>query len=449
MAIDLDSGQGLFDRVGKVGRLVNIINRWCGNASITLAGSEIQTDLPAELLQVQSAGTDTDLDIRRLFWDLTSSYTQLMSSSESLLSKVSQALQAAIILQVANDIPLTSNTLTLALTELIRQMRANGDYVSDPAIGVSLTPGSNTGNGTIVSSLKSADGYNLDNVLAENVAVTVAAASTTGATRLRLSGEAAAPSSLSADWPGGSGASLSLTAVPPGASTDKLTNGAFDAFSPTNTPTGWTIDVGTVGTTILEEASTKFAGTKALKIAGNGSQLTGISQTLTGLSSRTPYAFNLWMRNSTNPAAGILQIDLYDGASVINDEAGNANSFTVDLTTLGTSFTPKNFTFRLPEPVPATVKLRIHLTTAITNTHSLYLDHAAFQAATALYAHGPYVAAFSGSTEWSLDDTFTLAVTNDRAGRFQEMFERLFSMRSKGLLLPTTGSSAINDNLLD
>jgi hypothetical protein len=449
MAVPLDGGTGVFDRVGKVGRLVNLINRWCGNAGVTLAGSEITTDLPTELSALQVSGYDADMDVRRLFWDLSSSYAQLMSSSESLLSRVAQAMQSGLIGQVANDTPLVSNTLVVALTELIRQMRANGDYVTPSVVGSSLTAGSNTGNGTVVVSLKNRDGYTTENALAETVALTVSTASTTGTTRLRASGEAASASSLSADWPTGSGASRSLTAVPAGGSSDKLTNGAFDAFSPSNTPTGWTVDVGTIGTTILEEASTKFAGTKALKIAGNGSQLTGISQLLTGLSSRTPYAFNLWMRNSTNPAAGVLQVDLYDGSGIINDEAGNTNSFTVNLTSLGTSFTPKNFTFRLPEPVPATVRLRIHLTTAITNTHSLYLDHAAFQAATELYDQGPWLAAFSGSTEWSLDDTFALAITNDRAGKFQEIFERLFSMRAKGLLLPTTGSNLILDTLLD
>lgn len=445
MAIDLNSGNGLFDRIGKIGRLVNLINRWCGNAGVTLAGSEITTDLPSELSSIQLAGTDADMVLRDMFWTLGPSFTQCISSNESLLSKLSQTAQSALIRQVALDTPLAANTLENALTELIAQMRSGSHYVSDPAIAATVTAGgSNVGNGKLTVSLRTPDGYNADNVLAETVSCAA-----TSPTRLQLRGEAVISSPISYTWPGGSGCNRTLSAVSPGGSADKLANGDFEAFSPTNTPTSWTIDTGTVGTTLLEEASTKFAGSKALRFAGNGSQLTAISQVLSGLSSRTPYAFNIWMRNSTNPAAGILAIDLYDGSGVINDEAGNANSFTVDLTTLGTTFTAKNFTFRLPEPVPASVRLRIRLTTAITNTHSLYLDHACLQAATELYDQGPWVAAFAGSTPFSLDDTFDIAVTNDRAGKFQEMFERLFSMRSKGLLLPTTGSNAISDTLLD
>lgn len=445
MAITLTGGNGLFDRIGKIGRMVNLVNRWCGNAGVTLAGSEITTDLPSELVAIQGVGSDLDMVLRELYWSLGPSFTQCISANESLLSKLLQTAQSALIRQVVLDKPLAANTLENALIELISQMQSGGDYVSDPTIAATVTAGgSNVGNGKLTVSLRTPDGYDSDNVLGETISCAA-----TSPTRLQLRGAAPVSSTLSYTWPGGSGCSRTLSAVSPGDSADKLANGGFEAFSPADTPTSWTIDTGTVGTTLLEETSTKFAGSSALRFSGNGSQLTSISQVLSGLSSRTPYAFNIWMRNSTNPAAGALAIDLYDGSGVINDEAGNANSFTVDLTTLGTTFVAKNFTFRLPEPVPASVRLRIRLTTAITNTHSLYLDSACLQAASELYDQGPWVAAFAGSTPFSLDDTFDIAVTNDRAGKFQEMFERLFSMRSKGLLLPTTGSNAISDTLLD
>lgn len=449
MALDFDSGNGLFDRIGQLGRIVNLVNRWCGNASITLGSSEITTDVQAEILALQSLGASSgDPSAVQLYFGMGSNISQIISSSESFLSRLAETVQSAIILEVNKDTPLASLTIEAALAEIIRQMKAGGDYVSSPTISASVAAGTNDGNGTLVVSLASADGDDLDNIFAEDIKVSVTTTSTSGTPQLSAVGEAAVTNALSYAWPGGSGASKSITAVQSGSSYDKLTNGGFENFSPTDTPTGWTIDVGTVSTTILEEASTVFRGSKSLKIAGNGSQLTGISQTLTGLSSRTPYAFNMWGKMSSAPAAGVLQIDLYDGASVINDEAGNPNSFTVNLTTLGTTFVPINRTFRLPEPVPPTVKLRIHLTTALSNTKNLYLDNACLAASTELYNHGPWVCAFSGSSEWSLDDTFTITTATDRAGQFQEMFERLYSMRNKRLLLPTSGSHAIADTPL-
>ena len=47
-----------------------------------------------------------------------------------------------------------------------------------------------------------------------------------------------------------------------------------------------------------------------------------------------------------------------------------------------------------------------------------------------------------------IGDTFTIAVTNNRAGSFQEWFERFFDMRAKGLLLPSDTSGSIADSLI-
>jgi len=65
-----------------------------------------------------------------------------------------------------------------------------------------------------------------------------------------------------------------------------------------------------------------------------------------------------------------------------------------------------------------------------------------------LYAGGPFVGIFSGATPAVNDDAWTLTVTNDRAGQFQEWYERAFDMRNKGFLLPTSGVTLIPDSLI-
>ena len=161
------------------------------------------------------------------------------------------------------------------------------------------------------------------------------------------------------------------------------------------------------------------------------------------------YAFGGLFLSPSAPAAGVITVDLYDGSAVINDDYGTANSFTIDCTTLTTSFAWKTGSFRLPRTLPPLVYLRIHVSTAITNTKIVYFDDCRFVQMAELYAGGPSVAILSGSTPFAQGDYYTLTSTNDRAGLIQEWFERAFAMRERGLLLPydTGGTETIVDTL--
>ncbi len=153
----------------------------------------------------------------------------------------------------------------------------------------------------------------------------------------------------------------------------------------------------------------------------------------------------------STPAAGVLQVDLYDGSAVINDDAGTANSFTIDLTAEQTFFRSTTAFFRLPEPLPDTVTLRIHMTTALSNTTSVFIDEVALVEATRLYADGgPYAAIFAGGTDFAVDDEFRIAVTNGREGALQEMFDVFFDTSALGVKLPsaTGGGETIADSVI-
>lgn len=184
-----------------------------------------------------------------------------------------------------------------------------------------------------------------------------------------------------------------------------------------------------------------YSGARSLEFDSDGSQLTEIRQAVT-LEAGTVYAVNLLAKTDSVPAAGVLTVDLYDGSAIINDDATTANSFTISAPGLTTSFVAKNGFFRTPTILPPIVYLRIRISTGVSNTSSVFIDQVQLVAATELYLGGPQVAIFAGSTPFQGEDTALLECTNNRAGEFQEWFERAFDMREKGLLLPSdTGAS--------
>lgn len=222
----------------------------------------------------------------------------------------------------------------------------------------------------------------------------------------------------------------------------------------------------TGGTPLITHATTTagtaevYTGSKAMYFESDGAELTAIYQRVT-LLAETPYAVNCWMIADSAPAAGVIKIELLDGigGSVINDSDGNANSLTIDATDLTTSWqdlttlaalSSTEATFRLPEVVPDIVYLKIHVTTAVTNTRQVFFDRASLVAMSELYDGGPFAVAFSGATEFKAGDEWTIAVTNDRAGEVQEYYQRAFGMRSRGLLLPSNsaGSETVADTVI-
>ena len=235
--------------------------------------------------------------------------------------------------------------------------------------------------------------------------------------------------------------------IEPTISGSLLTNGGFESWSVSNVPDGWSEDTGAPGTNFFEETSVVHRGAAALRIAGAATNDI-LSQTLTGLLSFKPYAVNLFCKCSGTPAAGVLTVELVDGNTVTNDAAGTPNSFTVALTSLGTTYLPKNAVWRLPSTIPPTVKVRLRLSTALSVGTNLYVDTMALAAMTNLYAGGPYISMFEGATNFGGGDTWSVAVADDYAGTWQWMFNRLFGMASLGLQLPITGSTTISASLL-
>lgn len=200
----------------------------------------------------------------------------------------------------------------------------------------------------------------------------------------------------------------------------------------------------TGGTPAINHATTTagsahvIRGARSVEFDSNGSQLTTINVPVS-LDALAQYAACVWMKTDSAPAAGVITIDLVDGigGAVINDDAGTANSYTVDCTALTTSFVAKTGVFRTPANLPSTVYFRIRISTAISNTSSVFLDEACLVPMTQLYAGGPSAAAFQGPVTWEKDDRATITVTNDRGGALHEHMNRAFALRDNDLLLPS------------
>lgn len=450
MAIDLDGGDGLFDRLGKIQHVINITNTFLGGTS---AG-----DLPEEVEDIfDEFPAGTDVYVLRTIDAVLPAFETYQSGALTFLGALKTAAQELLIKMVNDNNAIPVKDVATALAELKLYMEDNSEDVDASTVSVSSSAhGSNTGSGILVASSKDGEGKALENMYAEDMIVkitdTSSAATGGGGESVSIKGEAAAANILSHDWPLGSGTSTTSTVRNPAAN-GFLTNGDFNDFT-TNAPDNWTIDTGAAGTDIYEETSTIFVEASCMKWTGDGSTLVKISQDLSAKSwvSRTNYMVSVWIKQSdASPAAGVLQIDLYDSdnAAIIADDAGTNNALAIDLTTGSTSWTHYPTSFRLPDPLPDSIHARVHFTTALTNTVDIFIaDLIIGPALSSTYTGGPYLDVVRGQTPFAKDDFFTAIVANNYAGAFQQACWRLFD--NPQILLPsdTGGTETIDDALI-
>lgn len=442
MALTLESttsgAQGIQNRLGPLNKALLAADTFRGT---TMPG------LIEDLQEVFDGGTAA---VRRSIEDVFSVLDDLQGVDVDGLAALAE--QILIDMTNANN-PLPDRTLATAMDEFIRELKAQSYKVASNTVSASATQSGLTGNGEVIISTKNPQGIALQNLIPEDLEVRVLSP-----TSLQVLGEDAENDLLSHNWPQGSGAAATYTPVLPDSSDSLVTNGSFDAFT-TNVPDGWTVGVGTPGTTVGEEASTLYrSGGKALKITGNGSQLTAIYQDLvTVLEPHTQYALAFMIRMDSDPAAGALKVSLHDGSVVINDEAAAANELAFTLTTgLSSGWVRKTAVFRTPDPLPAACRLQIELTTALTNSRVCRIDDLTLSVMSQPSGDDrtPYLQFVDGSTPYSIDDnaadgsgTFKIAVANDFAGVIQKAFLRLFNMYGLGRQLPITGTNTLDASL--
>ena len=458
MTVTLTGTGGLFTRLGKIQGSINNVNGFRGDdapASATTWGSggpEISClDDSADGIDAQYASARQDLAD-----GLYTARSSLKSSMSVWQSYLRDLARRTLVEMVNDDTALDAKTVQNAMTELITQMEDNSDSVDANSVAASSAAGgSNNGDGVVVVSVKGGTGLSREHVFAETLTVRCTSDSQTGGATegsetFSVTGDGIEGDTLSQDWPRGSGASTSLTAQDASSTSQLVTNGDFEDFT-SNAPDDWTIAVGAAATDIFAAGSgDAYEGSNGLEFTGTGAApLSEIYQSVT-LKPNTVYMFNCYVKKSASLAAGVLRIDLHDGSSTIADDQSTDNAATIAHGTVTTSFASFSGTFITPRVLPATTRIRVKITTALTSGESLFVDHLCMVEARELYTGGPYAQAFSGATKFVKDDKFTITVTNDGAGEFQQAFERLFGMRTLGLQLPSDsgGSETIDDALV-
>lgn len=419
--------------------------------------------------QIAAQYQSTDQNVIDTLYVNQVSYQQIHSSMEQYLTGLAQA---TLLQMAADDAPQPDATVATALKYLIAQMVGNSDSVKKPTVAVSSAAGgSNTGTGVLAVSSTGKDGLQLDYLFAEALVATCTSdaqvGSTAGQEPFSVAGVVAESNELQWDFPLGSGASTTLTTVDANLNNtggNVLQNSGWATFTTTDTPDNWPIATGSAGTSVKQATgSNVYRGTSALSFVGDGAELTSIQQpfnttpsTAAGFGGtsyqplpNTVYALSLNHKVSASASSGVLQVALVDGSgSVINDAAGTANSFTVDLTTLSTSFSNTTGFFRTPAVLPTTIKLRLKLTTALQSGKTAYLSNLAMTPATQLYSGGPFAAIFAGSVNFISLDKFTVTVKNKYDSQFQLLMESLFGMRALGLQIPSASSPTVADTLI-
>lgn len=511
-----------------------------------------RTTVPDELQDALDEFAGETVDILACVDNLPDALTSWQQNAGSLLADIQTSAIALLIAVVAADNPQPDDSQQTAYLELLRQMDADSASVDANTVAATFTAAvSNVGSGSLLISTKRGDGLEQEFSYAEDIELLCDSGGETAS--FAFAGEETADF-LSEQWPGGSGASGSLTAFD-ATLASLITNGSFESEDDlTDFPDGWILVTGTVGTTIrITNAETQTvvisgspsAGTYVLKFTDSGSRvhttapldynatsadvqealralpgadewevtqsgtspnfthtiemlggpgnnvtqltstssLTGGTPVIThattvagGISFRgakslefiggatlntiqyfipianldrlTQYGINIFARIDVVPAAGTIEISLWDGNAVINDEQGVPNTLTIDATALLGAWSAHSAAFRTPSDLPAAAYLRIETTAAISAGSSVFLDMLALVEMEELYTGGPAAKMFTGSVNWEIGDRAQIDVTNDRAGQFQNWVHRILQDPERMLPSDAAGTETINDSLI-
>jgi hypothetical protein len=461
LPIPLTGIGGLFSRLGTVGSLVNAINIFRGPTAANLTN----------MVQGQFQTFDQNI--------IDSLYTTLndfQNAAGNMMRPMQQVAQQIVIQMVNENMVQADTQLSTALNYLINQMKTYAQTVvaCSPTAGASVSP-LNIGNPVAVVSLKDGTGMTLENVFLEvatGYCIYDAQVNPSLAQHepVQFRTQYSINDTFAWQYPLGSGISTTVTPVSGldnavGGVGNWLTNSSFETYSAcANIPDSWNMTIGQPGITIMPSTASFYDGIAALKFVGDGAEQTGIRQplnlpiasfsfggtTFPAVAPDLQFACNIWLMSPITPASGILQVSLVNGNTVINDDRGLPNQFSVNLHTLSPSaWKPFSGTFRTPRILPTDLAIQLSLTTPLASGAPLFLDRLAMAQMNQLYQGGPSVAIFSGNINMIANDVIWLNIYNDYKGQFQRLFERLFRMRGLRMQLPSAVTGAtIPDSLL-
>lgn len=432
----------LFDRLGRIGKVAYQLDT-------------VEAAIPAVLTAMFAMFTGTaDEDV---IGNLMAAEDSVPGQASGPAGAVAAVATPVLVRMVQTDVP-SITEMSVAMTELIRQMRAGSQSVAACTVGCTTAAlSTNIGNGVVVVSTKRGDGLIQQNTVAEILRLqcnrdSYSGGATRGQEGFQLRGAPQLAGVWDYNWPTGSDAAVSLNALAAdqsgSANTNILVNGDCETWS--GSPLAmddWTIGgSATWGTEVLRNTTANQGDYCAKWVASANNSL--IYQEFSSAVTPAPltsYGVNLWLRKESGTiSGGVLTVELVDDTgTVINDQQGTANSFTVTLSALTTSYAAYNGVFRIPEVPPDVMRLRFRLSTILAGANFL-MDDIVMTRLTAMYAGGPGFAVFSGATPFVALDGWNITDTNNRAAAsylatFQSLFDRMYGMRAMNQLLPYSG----------
>jgi hypothetical protein len=435
MSVPLTGVAGFFTRQGAIIGEYNRVASFYGSA------------LDAGFLSIWSQFASSD---QQAVENLPSAVSGFRSSGLTYQNTLVQDGQLATTLQVGDDTSVVPNTVAQAVTVLAGQMRTNSQSINRPTLGSTVTANvNNVGDVTVATSTVNPYGDPLDMMLAETITATVVSTVNTYSGTAQFVGQAAVASVLPT-WPGGSGANLSVSITDP-ANDTLVTDGGFEDWGSTgnNTPLNWEIINGDAGVTV-SRGTGGVRGNFTAVITSNGTQATQLGQDVT-VQPNTVYCAVVYAKVNASDGTGVFRIALTDdNGTVLTNDAGTSLSYTRNLSAQVTSsFQCFTVFFQTPRQLPVGVNLRFGYSIAPANGVFLTLDLAGFVAVNALYAGGPYVAAFAGAEPTAIADQWSVAYTNSLTSQsFARGMDRLYGLRQLGVYLPSSVSPTVPDNLV-
>ena len=369
---------------------------------------------------------------------------------------------------------LEHKTVHIALRELIRQMDANSASVNGTTISIATPSAFGTGKGVMVLSSLASQALAPDTVDYPSVRTELIRAKcvrdandpsvSEGAEMFDVMGQRT-EGTLDEEWPKGSGLRALIKSVDP--SNDQqaspgfntLRNSSFEEFV-SNTPSGWTIAVGAAGAQVLEDASTPYSGSSALKLTSNGSLAIKLTQSFNSgngtfgrIKPDTPYTISFAVKRAGSVSAGVLRVYVTDGSAVLNNSDANRKmqiELAFNNANLTTSYKLVTLACMTPKEIPKGSYFVIETSTAFTNGTSVFIDHLSLAEMQRPQPGGVAVQILSGATRFAFDDESISQVTNNNEGEFNLEFSRFFRIGDFGYALPPNyaGGETISDGLI-
>ncbi len=254
-------------------------------------------------------------------------------------------------------------------------------------------------------------------------------------------------SSVTSSLTSSSSVTSSLTSSSSSSVTSSLTSSSSSSVTSSQTSSSSTSSL--TSSSSAEESTSSSSISSSQSATSSSSVTSSLTSSSSGTSSSSSSSSSL--TSSSSAGEPEIRVEIVDGISgtITNDKEGNVNQKKITVASISaTSHDSQSFFFRMTRQHRMPVYLRIRAATPIADGTSVYIDEMAVVAATELYDGGPFVAIFAGATPAVIEDAWTLTVTNSRAGQLQEWYDRAFDMRSKGFLLPTSGTTLIPDSVI-